>query len=111
MPDTTCLDLKTSELGVSSTISGLSMLQVVSKREYNDLITVIGDVRNEVLTPDFIRNSLNITKRECNSRIGVLMSLDLVNMIDNQYYFTTLGRKAYESLKMIEDAIKCMGLA
>ena len=101
-----------SELNIRSTISGLSMLQVLSKREYNDLITMIGDdanIRNEILTPDFLRNNLNITKRECDFRIGVLMSLDLVNMMDNQYYFTTLGKKAYESLRMIEDAIKFIG--
>ena len=34
------------------------------------------------------------------------MSVDLVNMTDNQYKLTKLGKEAYESLRMIETAIK-----
>jgi predicted transcriptional regulator len=58
------------------------------------------------LTPDVLRNKLNVTKRESNSRIGVLMNYDLVDMIDNQYTLTTLGNDAYDSLRMIDNAIR-----
>ena len=37
------------------------------------------------------------------SRLSVLH--DLVNMIDNQYVLTILGKEAYVSLRMIETAI------
>jgi predicted transcriptional regulator len=69
---------------------------------------MIGDEvnRDESLTPDFVRNKLNVTKRECNDRIGVLMSYDLVNMINNQYKLTLLGKEIYESLRMLDDATK-----
>ena len=46
---------------------------------------MIGDKvsnRDENLSPDFLRNKLKLTKKECNSRIGVLMNYDLVDMID-----------------------------
>jgi predicted transcriptional regulator len=84
-------------------------LQVLSKQEYYDLIFIIGDEANILdknLTPDLIRNKLNLTKRECNFRIEMLMSYDLVIMIDNQYDLTTLGKEVYVSLRIIEDAIK-----
>ena len=58
------------------------------------------------LTPDFLRNELNLTKREFNSRIGVLMSYYLIDMINSQYMLTTLGNDAYDSLRMIDNAIK-----
>ena len=72
------------------------MLQVLSKQEYYDLLFMIGDEANILdknLTPDLIRNKLNPTKRECNCRIEILMSYDLVIMIDNQYNLTTLGKE------------------
>ncbi|MFI5405361.1 MAG: hypothetical protein ACHQ1D_02480 [Nitrososphaerales archaeon] len=58
------------------------------------------------MTPDVLRNKLYVTKRESNSRIGVLMNYDLVDMIDNQYTLTTLGNDAYDSLRMIDNAIR-----
>ena len=107
------LDKKmTSELNVWASISKVSMLQVLSKQEYYDLLFMIGDEANILdknLTPDLIRNKLNPTKRECNCRIEILMSYDLVIMIDNQYNLTTLGKESYESIRIIEDAIKCNG--
>lgn len=102
----------TFELNVRSTISKVSLLQVLSKREYYDLIIMIGEEANILdknLTPDLIRNKLNLTKRECNFRIEMLMSYDLVIMIDSQYNLTALGKEAYKSLRVIEDAIKCNG--
>ena len=35
------------------------------------------------------------------------MSYDLVIMIDSQYNLTALGKEAYKSLRIFEDAIKC----
>jgi predicted transcriptional regulator len=70
---------------------------------------MIGDevnILDKNLTPDLIRNKLNLTKREWNFRIEMLMSYDLVIMIDNQYDLTTLGKEVYMSLRIIEDAIK-----
>ena len=34
------------------------------------------------------------------------MNYDLVDMIDNQYTLTTLGNDAYDSLRMIDNAIR-----
>ena len=70
---------------------------------------MVGDhlSNNEVnLTPDYLRKNLNLTKREFNSRIEVLMNCDLVDMHNNQYILTTLGNDAYDSLRIINNAIK-----
>lgn len=77
--------------------------------EYYDLFILIGDERDnvdETLTPDSLRNKLNLSKREFNSRMGVLMSYDLVDMVNNQHTLTTLGNDTYDSLRMIDNAIK-----
>jgi predicted transcriptional regulator len=99
----------TTELNLRPSISKVSMLQVLLKQGYYDLIFMIGDevnILDKNLTPDLIRNKLNLTKREWNFRIEMLMSYDLVIMIDNQYDLTTLGKEVYMSLRIIEDAIK-----
>lgn len=99
----------TSELNVHYDSFKVSMLQILSKQEYYDLIMVFGNQPNkgdDTLTPDFIRNKLNLTKRESNSRIGMLMNLNLVDMSDNQYYLTKLGNEVCELLRMMETAIK-----
>ena len=99
----------TSRLPLRSTISHLSVLQILSKQEYCEVIIMIGNEDNnhgENLTPDSIRNNLYLTKRECDSMMGVLMSLEIVNMIDNQYCLTILGKEVYESINLIETAIK-----
>ena len=78
-------------------------------RNLNTMISwLVGEVSNRDgnLSPDFLSGKLNLTKREFNSRIGVLMSYDLVDMVSNQYVFTTLGKDAYESLRIIDRAIK-----
>ena len=62
------------------------------------------------LTPDYLRNKLNLTKREFNSRIEVLMSYDLVDMVNNRYILTTLGNDAYDSLRILDNAIKMQNL-
>jgi len=70
---------------------------------------MIGDEvsnHNEKLTSDFIRNKLNLTKKECNSKIAILMNYDLVDMINDQYTLTTLGNDVYESLRLMDNAIK-----
>ena len=99
----------TSELNERSSFSKITLLHLFSKPEYYDLIIMIGDKvsnRDENLSHDCLRNKLNLTKKECNSRIGVLMNYDLVDMIDNQYNLTKLGIDTYESLRMIDNAIK-----
>lgn len=70
---------------------------------------MIGDqVSNydENLTPDILWYKLNLTKMEFNSRIGILMNYDLVYMFNNQYTLTTLGKAVYESLRVMDNAIK-----
>ena len=89
--------------------SKVTLLQLISKPEYYDLMVTIGDQvsnHNANLTPDFLRNKLNLTKREFNSRIEVLMSYELVDMVNNKYILTTLGNDAYDSLRIINNAIK-----
>ena len=86
-----------------------ALLRLISKPEYYDFILIIGDQvsnRDENLTPEFLKNTFNLTKKECNSRIGILMNYDLVNMIKDQYVLTTLGNDAYESLRVMDNAIK-----
>jgi len=89
--------------------SKVTLLQLISKPEYYDLMVTIGDQvsnHNANLTPDFLRNKLNLTKKECNSRIGILMNCDLVDMSNNQYMLTILGKDVYESLRIMDNAIK-----
>ena len=74
----------TSGLTRQSATSLESIFRIFSKQDHYDLINVIGDEvnnRDENLTPDFVRKKLNVTKRECNARIGVLMTHDLVSKI------------------------------
>jgi predicted transcriptional regulator len=99
----------TSGLTIQSATSLKSILRIFSKQDHYDLINVIGDEvnnRDENLTPDFVRKKLNVTKRESNARIEVLMTYDLVSMINNHYELTTLGKATYKSLRILEDAIK-----
>jgi len=87
----------------------VTLLTLLSKPEYHDLILMIGDQVNdhsEKLTSDFLRNKINLAKRECNSRIAILMNYDLVDMINDQYTLTTLGNDVYESLRLMGNAIK-----
>ena len=87
----------------------VTLLQLLSKPEYYDLIIRIGDKvsnRDENLSHDCLRNKLNLTKKECNSRIGILMNCDLVDMSNNQYMLTILGKDVYESLRIMDNAIK-----
>ena len=89
--------------------SKVTLLQLLSKYEYYDLIVMVGDhlSNHEVnLTPDYLRKKLNLTKREFNSRIEVLMKYELVDMVNNQYILTTIGNDAYYSLRIIDNAIK-----
>jgi predicted transcriptional regulator len=78
-------------------------LRVLSKSEYYDVIIMIGnEVSNpdDNLSPKFIRNKLNLTKKECNSWIAILMSHGFVDLINNQYMLTTLGKNTFESLRL-----------
>ena len=99
----------TSKSNVRTSFSKPTLLRVLSKSEYYDVIIMIGnEVSNpdDNLSPEFIRNKLNLTKKECNSRIAILMSYGLVDLINNQYILTTLGKDTYESLRIIDNAIK-----
>jgi len=96
-------------LNERSSSSKPTLLRLFSKSEYYDLIVTIGDQvsnHNTNMTSDFLRNKFNLTKKECNSRIGILMNCDLIDMFNNQYMLTTLGKDVYESLRMMENAIK-----
>lgn len=87
----------------------VTLLTLLSKPEYHDLVLMIGDQVNdhsEKLTSNFLRNKLNLTKKECNSRVAILMNYDLVDMINDQYTLTTLGNDVYESLRLMGNAIK-----
>ena len=61
----------TSRLTSRSNISHVSVLQILSKQEYVESIIMIRNEDNnhgENLTPGFIRNNINLTKRECDKR-------------------------------------------
>ena len=81
----------------------VTLLTLLSKPEYHDLILMIGDEvsnHNDKLTSDFLRNKLNLAK------IAILMNYDLVDMINDQYTLTTLGNDVYESLRLMDNVIK-----
>jgi len=61
---------------------------------------------HQLLTTDFIRKKLNVTRKELNARMGGLMPLGIIDKINDQYELTQQGKEIYESLMMIDDATK-----
>ena len=79
------------------------ILNIFSDERYIDLLKIIA---NEGRTPDFIRNKLNVTKKDLNAIMGRLVPLGIIDMINDQYELTRQGKEIFESLMMIEDATK-----
>ena len=85
-----------------------SILKIFSKEEHIDLIKMIandGGVRQRS-TPEFLSDKFELNKRDFNSRIELLMNLGLLDMINNHYCLTQLGKEIYDSLIMIENATR-----
>ena len=79
------------------------ILNIFSDERYIDLLKIIA---NEGRTPDFIRNKLNVTKKDLNAIMGRLVPLGIIDMINDEYELTRQGKEIFESLMMIEDATK-----
>jgi len=85
-----------------------SILKIFSNEKHIDLIKIIAnDGRwKQHSTPEFLSDKFDLNKRDLNSRIERLMTLGLVDMINNHYYLTQLGKEIYDSLILIENATK-----
>ena len=79
------------------------ILNIFSEERYIELLKVIA---KEDRTPDFIRKTLNVTKKDLNTMMGRLVPLGIIDMINDQYELTRQGKEIFESLMMIEDATK-----
>jgi maltooligosyltrehalose synthase len=67
-----------------------SILKIFSDEEHVDLIKIIasdGGGRQRS-TPEFLSEKFDLNKRDFNSRIGRLMTLGLLDMINNHYCLT-----------------------
>jgi predicted transcriptional regulator len=80
-----------------------NILNIFSNARYIELLKVIAKGNR---TPDFIRKKLNVTKKDMNAMMGRLVPLGIIDMINDQYELTRLGKEIFESLMMIENATK-----
>ncbi|MDQ5868095.1 MAG: hypothetical protein M3530_00035 [Thermoproteota archaeon] len=87
-----------------------SILRIFSNEEQIDLIKIIAIDRGwrQRSTPEFLREKFDLNKKDLNSRIERLMTLGLVDMINDHYCLTQLGKEIYDSLIMIENATKVL---
>jgi len=87
-----------------------SILRIFSDEEQIDLIKIIANDGGwrQSSTPEFLRDKFDLSKKDLNSRIERLMTLGLVDMINDHYCLTQLGKEIYDSLIMIENATKVL---
>jgi len=92
---------------VNSDTVGL-ILKIFSNEEHMDLLKIIADDvgGRQCSTPEFLSDKFDLNKRDFNSRIEKLMTLGLLDMINNHYCLTQLGKAIYDSLIMIENATR-----
>ena len=85
-----------------------SILKIFSNEEHIDLIKIIANDGGgrQHSTPEFLSDNFDLNKRDFNSRIERLMTLGLLDMINNHYCLTQLGKEIYDSLIMIENATR-----
>jgi Mn-dependent DtxR family transcriptional regulator len=93
-------------MGTSNTDTVGSILKIFSNEEHINLIKIIAnDGRGrQHSTPEYLSGKFDLNKREFNSRIERLMALGLLDMINNHYCLTQLGKEIYDSLIRIENA-------
>jgi predicted transcriptional regulator len=85
-----------------------SILKIFSNEEHIDLIKIIANEGggSQRSTPELLIDKFDLNKRDFNSRIERLMTLGLLDMINNHYCLTQLGKEIYDSLIMIENATR-----
>ena len=95
-------------LGTANSDTVGSILQIFSNQEHIDLIKIIANdgASRQLSTPEFLSDKFDLNKRDFNSKIERLMTLGLLEMINNHYCLTRLGKEIYNSLIMIENATK-----
>ena len=95
-------------MGTPNSDTVTSILKIFSNEEQIDLIKIIANDGGgrQRSTPEFLSDKFDLNKRDFNSRIERLMTLGLLDMINNHYCLTQLGKEIYDSLIMIEDAIQ-----
>ena len=93
-------------MGTSNSDTVGSILKIFSNEKHLDLIKIIANDGKwkQHSTPQFLSDKFDLNKRDLNSRIERLMTLGLVDMINNHYCLTQLGKEIYDSLIMIENA-------
>jgi predicted transcriptional regulator len=82
------------------------ILNIFCDERYIELLKIIANEGHQLRTPDFMRNKLNVTKKDLNSMMGRLVPLGIIDMINDQYELTRHGKEIFESLMLIEDAAK-----
>lgn len=85
-----------------------SILKLFSNEEHIDLIKIIANEGGgrQRSTPEMLIDKFDLNKRDFNSKIERLMTLGLLDMINNHYCLTHLGEEIYDSLIMIENATR-----
>jgi len=86
-----------------------SVLNEFSNEEQIALLKVIAKYSNDttrVLTPSFLIEELNFNKRDLNQRMEKLLTFGIVDMVYGTYAITRFGKEVFNTLIMIEDAIK-----
>lgn len=86
-----------------------SILDVFSDAEQIKLLKAIATERNNrdnIYTPLFLMNKLNLSRRDLDRRMEKLITLGVVDMINGIYSITQFGKDIHEALIIVEDAIK-----
>ena len=85
-----------------------SILKIFSHEEHVLLMkTIANGVKwKQQSTPESLTDRFHLDKRDLNSKIEKLMTLGLVDMVNDHYCLTKLGKEIHDSLIMIEDAIR-----
>ena len=95
------------------------ILKIFSNEEHIDLIKLIANDGGwrQRSTPEFLCDKFDLNKRDFNSRIERLMTLGLLDLINNHYCLTQLGKKIWftnnvrKCYKRISDSvIDCRGM-
>ena len=85
-----------------------SILKIFSDEGHIDFIKIIANDGGgrQRSTPEFLSDKFELNKRDFNSRIERLMTLGLLDMMNNHYCLTLLGKEIYDSIILIENATR-----
>lgn len=52
----------------------------------------------QVIMPDFIRKTMNVTKKDLNAIMDLLVPLGMVDLVNDQYELSRQGKAIFKSL-------------